>query len=64
MKMLTLLHHKVHALEQSKRCSHDQAKQLRRHLKSLKHSLDIKDAKQTRSDIESILEILAELIVS
>ena len=60
--MLTLLYHKVHALEQSKRCSRDQAKKLRQHLKGLKHSLDIKDAKQTRLHIELILELLAELI--
>jgi hypothetical protein len=62
MKILTLLKQKVYALEMSERCSPKQAKKLRHHLKGLKHSLSIKDSKQTRIHIEFILEILAELI--
>lgn len=64
MKMFSQLKYKVQALVRSKRCSQEQARQLKKHLKSLKHALDIGNSKQAKIHIESILEIVIELLES
>ncbi len=62
MKKFSNLQHKVNALMKSKRCSQEQAKQLKKYLRGLKHSLDIGNSKQAKIHIESILEIIIELL--
>ena len=63
MKKFKNLQYRVNALMKSKRCSKEQAKQLKKHLSGLKHSLDIGNFKKTKVHIESILEIITELLM-
>ncbi len=62
MKILKLLDQKVCAQRMSERWSPIEAKKFRYHLEGLRHSLSIKNSKQTKIHIEFLLEILIELI--